>query len=142
MTTHIDGDVFVHQHEHDDSETTFRHMPGGSLRICGRTRRAPAADVEFTTDMMTYTERIGLARFVLRGVPFGPQQTLHSFVAGISGGDTEADRRAYVESFEVHAVPADDVREALRIWVMHQDSQNLTGVWDERVKAYYAARGY
>lgn len=140
MTTQIDGDTFVHQDDQSPyglggypRKSTFRHLPGGSVHVtCG-------TGPDHTTDLMTYAERVALARFLLRDVAWGPKQTMRSFVAGISGGNAKADRLAYVESFgDQDPAFATD----LRTWVNHEDSQNLTGVWDERVKSYYAARGY
>jgi len=134
MSVEINGDTFVHTHESAGTNTAVRRMPDGGLSIACQL-------VGGIIDVMTYAERIELARWMLQDVAWGPNQTMASFVAGISGPNGRADRLAYVASFGAEWADTEDAT-ALRTWINYQDSQNLVGVWDERVRRYYTDRGF
>lgn len=134
MTTENQDGVFVHDNHMTKGGTTVRHLADGAITITIENHGAIALDV------FNYADRVALARFLLTDVAWGPQQTLESFMAG-TGGNSEADRLAYVNSFG-DAWTATLFANDLWTWIKHEDSQNLGEDWDERIKAYYKTRGY
>lgn len=132
MTTDIKTDLFTHSTT-ANRVSTIALFPDGGMRI--RVKNPSSINV----DEYSYADRVKAARFLLQGLNFNPQYRLADFAAGIGGPNDPADRAQYVESFGEHAW-----RESrdLLTWVNHDDSSRLDGKWDERVKEYYATRGY
>lgn len=134
MTIEIKDGMFVHDNHMIKGGTSVRHVADGVVTITIESHGAMALDV------FNYADRLALARFLLTDVAWGPTQTLESFMAG-AGGNSDADRLAYVNSFGEDWESTRDATD-LRTWINHGDSSRVDGVWDERIKAYYKARGY
>jgi len=135
MTTDITTDIFAHSTT-ANRVSVFTTPPGGGLRL---TVKNPGA---VNIDEYSYPDRIDLARFLLQGIEFGPHYRLADFAAGIGGPNERTDRLNYVESFEKSLWRESMAATALLTWINHGDSSGLMGKWDERVKTYYADRGY
>ena len=128
-----DGNVLTHWEDSGDIKSSFRLSPEGALGVAG-------AD-QHKIDVLHYAERVALARFLVKDLAWGPDQTIASFAAGDSGPNAKDDRYRYIYSFGRDWLHGPD-HEALRIWIMHEDHSKVVGIWDERVRQYYADRGY
>lgn len=132
MSVEINDNTFFHRRAPSDAESTFRISPNGILGVAG---------ADHTVDVMEYHERVALARWLLKDLNWGPNQTIASFAAGIGGPNEQDDRLRFINSFGDSWIGT-KYHEGLRIWIVHQDASKLDGVWDERVRKYYTDRGY
>lgn len=116
--------------------STYRILPEGGLGV--RVKNPGSVNV----DELSYVDRVELARFLLKGLAFGPKYTMDRFTAGVGGPNSAEDRRQYVDSFGPLLGRSEVSARDLQTWINHQDSSDLDGVWHDRIEAYYADRGY
>ena len=135
MTIDIKTDLFAHSTT-ANRVSTVAIFPDGGMRL--RVKNPSSINV----DEFSYADRVKLTRFLLQGLNFHPHYRLADFAAGIGGPNEPNDRLNYVESFGKTLWRSSSVASDLQTWINHDDSSRLDGKWGERVKEYYAARGF